>query len=266
MAIHFQVVAVCSLIGLSAIVSHGSPLQDGRISDVVRDVRVTEPGNRSMAVTGEALLREGTIQTGPESRAQVSFHDRTLVRISDNTQLGFQSKARSFELIAGAILTEVPSGAGRTSIRVRGITATATGTTLVIECLPQAYTKFISLDGTSRLCMGHAPWAQDCVLLRAGQMLIAGPDPKSLPDAVDVDLGHLLETCQFITEFPELPAHDRLAKAAAAQRNRKTHGQFAETNLVIFGRGTLVSQRNSSPAANKEHGGSPAPPAPSPKE
>src|SRR6185295_8199893 len=126
---------------------------------------------------------------------QVSFRDRTLVRIGDNTQVGFESKSRSFELTAGAILTEVPSGVGRTTIRVRGITATATGTTLVIECLPKAYTKFIALDGTSRLCMGHSPWGQDCVLLRAGQMLIASPDPKSLPDAVDVDLNRMLETC-----------------------------------------------------------------------
>jgi hypothetical protein len=147
---------------------------------------------------------------------------------------------------------------------VRDITATATGTTLVIESLPQAYTKFISLNGTSRLCLGHSPWSQDCVLLRAGQMLIASPTPKSLPDAVDVDLGHLLETCQFITEFSELPGKDRLAEAAAAQRKRKSHGKFAETNLVIFGRGTLVSQRNAGSPAPKDGNVTPTPSSASP--
>jgi hypothetical protein len=114
--------------------------------------------------------------------------------------------------------------------------------------------------------MGHLPWGQDCVLLRAGQMLIASPDPKSLPDAVDVDLNRMLETCQFITEFSELPEHDRLVQAATAQRKRKSHGKFAETNLVIFGRGTLVSQRSPTPAPAQKNSGSPAPPPPSPKE
>ena len=265
MATHLQVVVFCLVIGAGSITAPAASLQNGQVSELRNDVRFTTPENQTSKLTGPITIHDGSLQTGAESRAQITFGDQTVVRMGDNTKCAINSKSRKFELTSGAIFTQVPPGVGKTTIDVRGVTATATGTALVIECMPQAYTKFISLDGTSRLCLGHAIWSQDCVLVRAGQMLIAGPDPKSLPEAVDVDLTHLVETCQFITELPELAAKSRLVKAAAAQRNRKSHGKFAETNLVIFGRGTVVSKRNSGvPSAENGSSPSPAPPSHSP--
>jgi hypothetical protein len=230
---------------------------------VVHDVRMEESGAAAtVPAKANAVLRDGSIQTGPESRAEIRFRDQTVARVGDNTHFGFESRSRRFDLSSGAVLAQVPSGVGRTTLRVHSITATATGTTLAVECLPQAYTKFISLDGTSRLCLKKGRWGNDCVLLRAGQMLIASADPKALPEAVDVDLNRLLETCQFITEFPALPGQDRLIKAAAAQRKSKSHGAFVDTNLVIFGRGTLVSQKTAASSNAKESGAGPATPAP----
>ena len=263
MANHLQVF-VCLVIGVGAITASAASLQNGQVSELRNDVRFTSPENQTSKLTGSTAIQDGSLQTGPDSRAQITFGDQTLVRMGDNTRFVINSKSRKFELTSGAIFTLVPAGVGKTTVQVRGITATATGTTLVIECMPQAYTKFISLDGTSRLCLGHAVWSQDCVLIRAGQMLIAGPDPKSLPEAVDVDLTHLLETCQFITDFPELAAKSRLVKAAAVQRTRKSHGKFAETNLVIFGRGTVVSKRNSGTPGGENEAASPSPASPSP--
>ena len=244
--------------------AQGSALRDGRVSDVLHDVRIDSDG-RSVVASKDAEFHDGLIRTGPDSRAEIAFGDNSLVRLGDNTAVKVDSKARTFDLESGAILAQVPTRVGRTTVKVRHVTATATGTTLAVECLPNAYIKFISLDGTSRLCVKKGAWASDCVLLRAGQMIIANPDPKMLPEAVDVDLNRLLETCQFITEFRPLAGHGRLVKAAAVQRDRKAHGSFAETNLVIFGRGTLVS-RDSKPAqaANKQARpqSTPATPAP----
>jgi hypothetical protein len=263
MATHLQVVVFCLATGVCVIAAAAAPFQNGQVSELRNDVRFTGPENQTSKLTTPIAIQDGSLETGAESRAQITFADQAVVRMGDNTQVAINSKSRKLELTSGAIFTQVPAGLGRTTIKVRGIVATATGTTLVIECLPQAYTKFISLEGTSRLCLGRAVWSQDCVLIRAGQMLIAGPDAKSLPEAVDVDLTHLLETCQFITEFPELTAKNRLVKAATVQRNRKSHGKFAETNLVIFGRGTVVSKRNSG-TPNEENGSSPSSASPSP--
>lgn len=224
-------------------VADGAALRDGRFSDVLRDVRL-ETNGQSFVASNELKFQDGLIRTGRDSRAELSFGDKSTVRLGDNSLVKVDSKDRTFDLESGAILAQVPSQVGGTLVKVRHVTATATGTTLAVEFLPNAYIKFISLDGTSRLCVKKGAFASDCVLLRAGQMIIAGPDPKMLPDAVDVDLNRFLETCEFITKFHPLPGHDRLAKAARIQRDRKSHGSFAETNLVIFGRGTLVSQRN----------------------
>jgi FecR protein len=268
MATHFHLVwLLSSAVILFVSNLEAAALRDAHLSQVVHDVRVASSGSAGIPATTDTVLHDGSIETGADSRAELSFRDQTVVRFGDNTVLGFESVSRTLDLSSGAVLTQVPSGVGRTTLRVRNITATVTGTTLAVEFLPKAYTKFISLDGTSRVCLKKSTWSTECVLLRAGQMMIASPDPKALPEAVDVDLSHLVETCQFITEFPKLPGYERLAKAAAVQRERKSHGTFADTNLVIFGRGTVVSQRNPDKNATPGNsaGAKSATPAPSPK-
>ena len=240
-------------------------LKDGHFATVVHDVRITEPGSAAVPAKMNAGVRECSIETGTASRAEVAFGDRSVVRLGDNTHLSVDSRARTFDLTSGAVLTQVPPGVGGTMVKVRNISATATGATLIVEVLPNTYTKFISLDGTSRLCLKKRGWGSDCVLLRAGQMLIAGAEPKSMPEAVDVDLSRLLETCQFITEFSALPGQDRLTKAAAVQSKKKSHGNYADTNLVIFGRGTVVSKRNADGSVAAEQTASATTPTPSPE-
>jgi hypothetical protein len=237
-------------------------LKDGHVTEAVHEVRVAEGGSPPTPANVHTAVGEASIETGTASRAEITFRDRSAVRLGDNTQLTIGSRSRTFELTSGAILTQVPPGVGGTLLKVRNITATATGATLIVECLPEAYTKFISLDGTCRLCLKTRGWGNDCVLLRPGQMLIASPEPKRLPEPADVDLTRLLETSQFITEFSALPAQDRVARAAVAQSKKKSHGNFADTNLVIFGRGTVVSQKGSEDSkAKQQDGGIPTPSA-----
>ncbi|MFL6513617.1 MAG: FecR domain-containing protein [Chthoniobacterales bacterium] len=241
---------------------HAAPLRDGHLTEMVRDVRMSHPGAPPAHPANGSAVGDGSVQTGRESRAEIKFNDQTVLRLGDNTDVRIDASRRSFDLISGAVLTQVPSGVGATILNIGQITATTTGTTLTAEALPKAYLKIIVVDGTSRVCLRTGGLGSDCVLLRAGQMLIAGPTPKSLPDAVDVHLGRLVETSHFITQFGPLPGQDRLTKAAAAQSERKTHGGFADSNLVIFGRGTLVTQPNKpspTPPANTRPAATPKP-------
>jgi FecR protein len=250
MANHLHTVWLFTLLGwASTTAAEAAVFQEGRLSTSLGDVTIRESAAAPVHLKPGASINAGSVQTGANSRAEITFHDQSVLRLGDKTDVAIEPKSRLFDLSAGAILTQVPSGVGRTTVKVHRIIATATGTTLLIECLPKAYIKFISLDGTSRLCLKQQGWATDCVLLRAGQMLIANPEPKSLPEVVDVDLNRLLETSQFITEFPTLPAQEGLSRAAAAQQRVKKHGSFADTNLVILGRGTLV-QRSPEPVAS----------------
>ncbi len=75
-----------------------------------------------------------------------------------------------------------------------------------------------------------------------GQMLIVNPKGKGLPEPVDVDLDRLMKTSLLITGFGPLPSLDLIAQAILAQTKMKNDGGLIETNLVIFGGGTLVSK------------------------
>jgi hypothetical protein len=219
--------------------------QEPRFTQVTRDVTTAEANSSPVPASVNSILRDAVVHTGPDSRAEITLYDRTVVRLGDNTALGVVSKDRTFDLTTGAILTQVPRGVGGTEVKAGAISATVTGTSLLVEFLPDAYIKFILLDGTSRVSLKSPGRPVDRILLRAGQMLIVSPKAKGLPEPADIDLEHLLQTCQLLTEFSQLPRQDLVTKSAAKQRRNKKHGAFANTNLVIFGRGTLVSQIDS---------------------
>src|SRR4051794_36849961 len=122
-----------------------APLRDGRLSQVVRDVRASQPNGPSLQVTNGRTMADGVVQTGRDSRAEITFSDQTVVRLGDNTEVSVRSDRRTFELVSGAVLTQVPSGVGGTTLKIGKITATTTGTTLTAEALPNAYIKVIML-------------------------------------------------------------------------------------------------------------------------
>jgi hypothetical protein len=245
MPLHLRLIPVLSLAWCvfwhASEMSAGAP-KEARISQLVRDVRLLGSNGSAQPASLNDIVHEGTsLRTGPEARAELTFTDQTLARLGDDTLFGFSPQTKTFDLTSGAILIQVPKNSGRAQLKVASITAAIKGTTLLLEYQPDAYIKFIFLDGTGRLCLKKRGRVNDCVLLHAGQMLIVSPHAKGLPDAVDVDLERLLKTCRLLTEFPQLPRQGSLAKAADEQHGRKSRGGFIDTNLVIFGRGTLVS-------------------------
>jgi hypothetical protein len=75
-------------------------------------------------------------------------------------------------------------------------------------------------------------------------MLITNPDAKSLPDPVDVDLERLMKTARLIIDFPPLGSEKLIAKESEKQQRAKSKRGLIDTNLVIFGKGTVVSLTN----------------------
>jgi hypothetical protein len=61
---------------------------------------------------------------------------------------------------------------------------------------------------------------------------------------VDVDLGRLMTTALLITDFPPLDRRHLIAKESEKQQRAKSKRTLIDTNLVIFGKGTLVSFTN----------------------
>jgi hypothetical protein len=224
---------------------------EATITRIVNEVRVhtakTKPHSASI---NDKVCDGSSVQTGMDSRTELTFADQTLARLSANTVSTFNNGTRDLELFDGAMLLQAPRKAGAAKIISAGITAAIAGTAIV-EYHPHAYLKFISLEGTARLYLKRR-WGES-VLVRPGQMLITNPDAKSLPDPVDVDLERLLKTALLVIDFPPLSSQDLIAKESERQQRAKSKRSLIDTNLVIFGKGTLVSLTNPAPMTAASH-------------
>ncbi len=232
----FIVLLVCS----SPWRADAAKLEEARITQVIKDVRLLPKAAapRPAAVSDE--VREGSaVRTGLESRAELIFTDQTLARLGANTIFSFDQGTRNLELGGGAMLLRVPKDAGGAQINTSAITAAITGTTMLLEYHPEAWCKFVMLEGVARIFRNNR--AGESVLLHAGQMLIVNPNGEGLPEPVDVDLDRLMKTSLLIIGFGPLPSEDLIARASRAQLAQMTDGELIETNLVIYGGGTAVS-------------------------
>src|SRR5438477_10781285 len=217
-------------------------LNEATITRLVNDVQLRsgQEAARS-AVVNESVPDGAVLQTGMGSRTELTFADQTLARLSANTIFSVNKGTRNLDLADGTALMRVPKGVGA-KISTAAVTAAITGTTVIVEYHSHAYIKFISLEGTARLYL-KGRWGES-VLVRPGQMLITNPDAKSLPDPVDVDLGRLLKTARLIVDFPPLGSQNVIAQESEKQQRAKSKRKLIDTNLVIFGKGTLVSLTN----------------------
>ena len=220
--------------------SEAAKLKQARVSQVIRDVKLlpNQAAPRPAQVRDE--VRDGTaVRTGVKSRAELTFTDATLARLGANTIFSFNEGTRNLELGGGAMLLRVPKDAGGAQINTAAVTAAITGTTVMLEYHPNAYIKFIILEGTGRIFRNNR--VGQSVLLHAGQMLIVSPNGDGLPDPVEVDLDRLIKTSLLINGFDALPSDDLIAREIGQQSERKNEGDLIDTNLVIFGGGTTVA-------------------------
>jgi mannose-6-phosphate isomerase-like protein (cupin superfamily) len=228
--------AIASLVAsLSA-----SVLKEARISQVIKDVKVLPGQAAPRPASVNDNIREGTaVRTGADSRAELTFTDLTIARLGANTIFSFNEGTRTIDLNSGAILLRVPKGSGGAKVKTAAVTAAITGTTVMVEYHHDAYAKYIVLEGTMRIFLQGR--LGESVLMSSGQMMIVNPKATTLPDPVDVDLDRLLKTSLLVKDLPPLGSETLLADAKRVQFEKKASGELIDTNLVIFGRGTLVT-------------------------
>ncbi len=215
-----------------------------RITHLRGDVRLAVPGKAAHRARLSDILEQDTlIQTGKEARAELTFPDKTVVRLAANSAFSFRKGTRFLSLQRGAALVQTPKGARGATLHAGAMAATLPGTTAVTEYHP-GLCKYLVLEGTGRLYRpGHLG---DSVLVRAGQLVIGNPD-AAVSDPVDFDIARFVRTSCLITDFPPLHSQSSLVAESQEQQREKSKRTLLETNLVIFGGGTLVS------VVGKEH-------------
>jgi FecR protein len=218
---------------------NAAELKEARVTQIVRDVKLLPNAAPARPAVVNDPVRDGTaVRTGIESRTELVFPDATLARLGANTIFSFTEGTRNLELTDGAMLLRVPKNAGGAKINTAAVTAAITGTTVMLEFHKNSYVKFIILEGTGRIFLpGHVG---ESVLLHAGQMLIAKPNAKNLPNPVDVDVRQIRKTSRLIRGFGKMGSEDLIAQTESAQDKERAEGELYETNLAIYGGGTSI--------------------------
>jgi hypothetical protein len=236
----FAFVAVSVSLIISARLAVAGPLTEAQVTKIINQVSLVDPQNGERpAVLRDVIKDDLGVETGVKSRSELLFQDNTLTRLGAETFFSFKTGTRDLTLEKGSMLLQVPKGLGGAKIHTAAVTAAITGTTIMMEYIPKKYIKVIVLEGSLRLSRNG--FLGDSVLLTAGKMVIMRPDAKNIPEPVNVDLQHVVQTSTLVN-FPNaepLPSMNLIEDAIAAQQQQLANTNLVPTNLVI-GKGTNV--------------------------
>src|SRR3982075_1154878 len=232
------VVVGCALSLQQSVVA--GPLTSAQITKIINRVRVIDPVKGGHpAIIREVIKDDLGLSTGEKSRSELLFQDNTLTRIGAETFFSFKTGTRDMTLERGSMLLQVPKGLGGAKIHTAAVTAAITGTTIMMEYVPDQYIKVLVLEGSLRVSRNGT--FGDSLLLKPGKMVIMRPDAKKIPEPIDVDLEHVVKTSSLVN-FPgadPLPSTPLIQAAIVEQSKRVAKSDLVPTNLVM-GHGTKV--------------------------
>jgi hypothetical protein len=230
--------------------SSAAPLTEAHVTKIVNDVKLVDPaaGDRD-AKLDDVVRDEIALTTGIKSRSELIFQDNTLTRLGPESYFSFKGGTREMTLQKGTMLLQVPKGLGGAKIHTASVTAAITGTTIMMEYVPQKAIKVLVLEGTMRLSMNGR--FGDSLLLTPGKMVIMSPTARRVPDPVTVDLKKVVQTSTLVNmhakhgkqasnDATSLPSISKIETAVEQQQTGKDTHRLVDTNLVILGKGTNV--------------------------
>ncbi len=227
-----------SSLAISLFDAKAGSMTEARVTQTSNDVQLIGPEAAPHPVSvNNKLAAKTIIRTGTDSRAEVTFPDQTVVRLAADTSFNFDNGGRDLNLEKGAVLVQLPKRARGTKMHAGAVTAAGAGTTAMLEYAP-GVCKFLVLQGTGRLY--RPKHLGDSVLVKPGQMIIGNPD-NALSDPVDFDIDRFVKTSRFIVDLPPLRSEQAIASETRKQARDKSKKILIDTNLVIFGGGTMVS-------------------------
>ena len=200
-------------------------LEEAKVTQVVQEVKVLPSGGAARPATVNETVRHGNaVQTGTQSRSELTFKDQTITRLGEKTIFNVGKEGRTIELGSGQFLLYVPKKAGGAKVKMGAVTAAITGTTVLGNVAPSGIVEFTVLEGTA--CI-HLDRVGQYLLVTAGQMVVYDPIAMRLEDPVNVDLQQQL-TSPMITGFRQLPSAPLINEAIQNQRRGASGAGSAE--------------------------------------
>jgi hypothetical protein len=189
----------------------------GRVTQVVQDVKVVPSGAAARPATVNETVHQGSaVQTGTQSRSELTFQDQTITRLGENTIFTVGQGARTVELGSGQFLLYVPKKAGGAKVKMGSVTAAITGTTVMGHVYPGGIVDFTVLEGSG--CI-HLDKSGQSMYVSAGQRVTYDPMLQRLSNPVDVDIQEQLSS-PLVSGFSRLPSSGLIDEEIAVQRGR----------------------------------------------
>jgi mannose-6-phosphate isomerase-like protein (cupin superfamily) len=189
---------------------------EARVTQAIHNVQLLAPNAAPRPASINGNIRPGiAVRTGTDSRAELSFTDRTLARLGANSVLSFGEGG--FDFANGSILLYLPKSSGGARIDTAVATAAGTSFTAMAEYHPKSWVKFIILEGHGSVSLKHHP--EETRRLRAGQMVMVRPGATKIPEPQDIDLSKLITTSLLVARFPPLPNLNLIVRQAENQQN-----------------------------------------------
>ena len=190
--------------------------KEARVTQAIHNVQLLAPDAAPRPASVNDNVRPRTaVRTGSDSRAELTFTDRTLARLGANSVLSFGEG--EFDLANGSMLLYLPKSSGGGRINTAVATAAGASFTAMAEYRPRSWIKFIVLEGRGSVSLKYHPG--ETRTLRAGQMMIVRADATKLPEPQDVDLSKLIKNSLLITGFPPVPNLNLILREAENQQN-----------------------------------------------
>ena len=242
---------ICLLLAAACLNGNAAQLTETRVTEVAKEVKLgpAQAAQRRAGV-GESVREGDAINTGAAGRSELTFADQTIVRLGAKTIVSFSDGTRTMELGEGAMLFQIPKGAREARIKTGAIAVSSTGATGIIERHANFYIKCLVLEGTVRCYLTNR--VGESLLVQSGQILITKPDVIALPEPAHFDIARVMKTCVLIRDFPPLLSQRLIESEEQKQSKLMAQGTYIPSNLVIFGRGTLVTLVNSTPAPSQK--------------
>src|SRR6266545_7314314 len=200
--------------GLSNKVS-ADELKEAKVTQVIQDVRVLPSNAAARPAAVNDNVRQGTaVQTGVQSRSELTFKDQTITRLGEKTILSVGEGARTIDLGSGQFLLYVPKNSGGAKIKMGPVTAAITGTTVMGNVAPSGIVEFTVLEGSA--CI-HLDQVGQALSVQAGQKIVYDPVANRLEDPVDVDIQQQLSS-PLVSDFRRLPSSGMIDQAIQNQR------------------------------------------------
>src|SRR5262245_36060490 len=200
-----------------------------RVTQVVQDVKVVPSGAAARpAAVNETVHQGSAVQTGTQSRSELTFQDKTITRLGEHPIFTVGQGGRTVELGSGQFLLYVPKKAGGAKVKIGSVTAAITGTTVMGHVYESGVVEFTVLEGSG--CIHLDKYGQS-MYVTAGQRVSYDPMLQRLGNPVDVDIQQELSS-PLVADFSRLPsagliqdeiaiqhgrANDALARAVSAQ-------------------------------------------------